>query len=37
MEEYEAAEEAEAVGKGFKYRWVFPGKHDDPLESGTTE
>jgi hypothetical protein len=37
MEEYEAAEEAEAVGKGFKYRWVFPGKYDDPLESGTIE
>ncbi len=26
--EYEAAEEAEAAGKDFKYRWVFPGKFD---------
>jgi hypothetical protein len=28
--EYEAAEEAEAAGKDFQYRWVFPGKYDDP-------
>jgi hypothetical protein len=28
--EYEAAEEAEAAGKDFKYRWVFPGKIDEP-------
>jgi hypothetical protein len=30
IEEYEAAEEAEAAGKDFKYRWVFPGKIDEP-------
>jgi hypothetical protein len=30
IEEYEAAEEAEAAGKDFKYRWVFPGKFDEP-------
>jgi hypothetical protein len=30
IEEYEAAEEAEAAGKDFKYRWVFPGKVDEP-------
>jgi len=29
MAEYEAAEEAEAAGKDFKYRWVFPGKIDE--------
>jgi hypothetical protein len=30
IEEYEAAEEAEAAGKDFKYRWVFPGNIDEP-------
>jgi hypothetical protein len=30
IEEYEAAEEAEAAGKNFKYRWIFPGKSDEP-------
>jgi hypothetical protein len=30
IEEYAAAEEAEAAGKDFKYRWVFPGKIDEP-------
>jgi hypothetical protein len=30
IEEYEAAEEAEAAGKDFKYRWVFRGKFDEP-------
>jgi hypothetical protein len=30
IEEYEAAEEAEASGKDFKYRWIFPGKYDEP-------
>ena len=28
IEEYEAAEEA--AGKDFKYRWIFPGKFDEP-------
>jgi hypothetical protein len=30
VEHFEAAEEAEAAGKDFKYRWVFPGKFDEP-------
>ena len=30
IEEYEAAEEAEAAGKDFKYRWVFPGQFNEP-------
>ena len=30
IEEYEAAEDAEAADKDFKYRWVFPGKIDNP-------
>jgi hypothetical protein len=30
IEEYEAAEEAEAAGKDFKYRWVFPGQSNEP-------
>jgi hypothetical protein len=30
IEEYEAAEEAEAAGKDFKYRWVFQGQFNEP-------
>ena len=30
IEEYEAAEEAEAAGKDFKYRWVFLGQFNGP-------